>query len=266
MPKSKSKWHSMNIFLISISFLFVSALHYAFFSYEVTKNKPIQTLPQYQKVSVQMASLQKPIEKPKEVVKKPEPKKETSKKEIKELKKQKTIKKPIKKEAKRKIVKQQKKLEKKKVIKKKPEVKKVVKKQIVKEEPKKIEKKVDTKPVLTKKEPLQNVSKENKAQSLKKIKAFKQNYLTQLRAKIDSNKKYPKISKRLNEQGRVIVSFRVLKSGKFENIKILTSSGKKRLDKAALNALKETNSFKVIPQELKVDFLNIELPISFKLQ
>ena len=252
MPKPKSKWHSMNLFLISISFICISTLHYLFFTYEVKKSKPKPIAPEYQKVSIQLASIQKPVETPIE-----KPKKETSKKKPPELKK-KTTKKPIVKKAKRKVVQEAKKTIEKKVIKKKTPPKKIEEKK----EPKKIEKK----PLETKKVPLQKASTENKAQSLKKLKVYKQNYLTQLRAKIDSNKKYPKISKRLNEQGQVVVSFMVLQSGEFKNIKIIKSSGKKRLDKAALKALEETKSFKAIPQELKKSFLQISLPITFKLQ
>jgi len=250
MPKQKTKWHSMNIFLISISFICVSALHYAFFSYEVNKQEPKPIAPKYQKVSVQMATIQKPIEKPKEAQKV----------------KKKSIKKPIKKDAKRKVVQKPKKIIKKKPVKKKTPPKKIIKKEIIKKGPKKIEKKIIKKEVAVNKEPVKKASTENKTQSLKKLKAYKQNYLTQLRAKIDSNKKYPKISKRLGEQGQVIVSFKVLKSGEFKNIKIIKSSGKKRLDKAALKALEETKSFKAIPLELNKSFLEISLPISFKLQ
>lgn len=245
----------MNFKLLVLCFLLISTAHYFLFAQIIQKEPTPIHKPKYQKVTLQMATYKEPIiEKPKEI--KPEPKK------IEEVKKP-IIKKPIiKKKAIKKIVKKKpkkiKKTKPKKVVKKvikKP----IVKKTVVKKEPIKKIKKIDKKEV-------KKVSNINKAQSLERYKQYKQTYLTKLRAKIDSNKKYPSISRRLKEQGIVTVSFRVMKNGIFKNIKVSKSSNKRRLDKAAIKALETTNHFDAFTKEIKDDFLDITLQIAFKLK
>lgn len=233
----------MNFKLLVLCFLSISTAHYFLFAQIIQKEPTPIHKPKYQKVSLQMATYKEPvIEKPKEI--KPEPKK--IEKPI--------IKKPIIKKKLKKIKKTKPKKVVKKVI-KKP----IVKKPLVKKEPVKKIKKIEKKEV-------KKLSNINKAQSLKRYKQYKQTYLTKLRAKIDRNKKYPNISRRLKEQGIVSVSFRVLKNGLFENIKVSRSSGKRRLDKAAIKALEQTNHFEAFPKEIKDDFLDITLQIAFKLK
>lgn len=158
-------------------------------------------------------------------------------------------------------------IKKKKVLKKK--IEKIVKKKTVKKAPRKIQKKEiqkkqEKEPI--KKKTLQKIAKKNQSKFLEKSKKFKRTYLIALREAIDKNKKYPRISKRLEEQGMVLISFTVLKSGLFKNIKVLTSSGKKRLDKAALKALELTGKFKPFGKEIKKEFLELIVPINFKLK
>lgn len=91
-------------------------------------------------------------------------------------------------------------------------------------------------------------------------------YRNRLREEINKNKTYPTISKKLKEEGKVIVSFRVLQNGIFSEIKLLVSSDKERLDKAALNALYDTKHFE--PYDNKIvnkEYLDFEVPIDFKL-
>ena len=90
-------------------------------------------------------------------------------------------------------------------------------------------------------------------------------YASKLREEINKNKTYPTISKKLHEQGNVIISFRVLKSGKFINIRLISSSNKERLDKAALNALYDTKEFEVFDKAINKEFLDFNLPLEFKL-
>lgn len=236
----------MNKLVLFISFTIIAFLHFfaLTFFYEKKQIKLISK-PEYQKVSVQLAS-----------IKTPSPKKEIPKKILKEKE---IIKKPIKKEAKRKTAK--------KVVKKIE--KKVIKKKIIKEaieKPlEKIVKKVP-KPIKEVKKKAPKVANKIATQSLEKYIKIKEDYMTALRAAIDKNKKYPRASKRLGEQGSVMLSFRVLKNGVFQNMKILQSSGKRRLDKAALKALNLTQSFKPFTDEIKKEFMDISLPIKFKLR
>ena len=244
----------MNFKLLVLCFLSISTAHYFLFA-QIIQKEPIPIhKPKYQKVTLQMATYKEPIvEKPKEI--KPEPKKIE---EVQEVVQKPIIKKPIiKKKAIKKVVKKKPK----KIKKTKPKkvVKKVIKKPIVKKQAVKKIKKIEKKEV-------KKLSNINKAQSLERYKQYKQTYLTKLRAKIDSNKKYPSISRRLKEQGIVTVSFRVIKNGIFKNIKVSKSSNKRRLDKAAIKALETTNHFDAFTKEIKDDFLDITLQIAFKLK
>uniref|UniRef100_UPI0040487789 energy transducer TonB n=1 Tax=Aliarcobacter sp. TaxID=2321116 RepID=UPI0040487789 len=103
---------------------------------------------------------------------------------------------------------------------------------------------------------------QNNEQKIKEQK-FIDSYASRLREEINKNKKYPTMSKKLKEEGKVIVSFKVLKNGQFENISILLSSNKERLDKAALNALYDTKEFEAFDKSIKKEFLEFNLPLEF---
>lgn len=90
-------------------------------------------------------------------------------------------------------------------------------------------------------------------------------YSTKLRAEINKNKEYPNISKKLKEEGKVIISFKVLRNGQFTNIRVDISSGIERLDKAALNALYETKEFESFGSNINNEYLDFILPLEFTL-
>lgn len=249
---------------ILFSFIVVFALHYSAFSYMYDIKKEELPKPEYKKVAIQLASFKLPTE--------------VKKIETKPIIENKIVKKPIKKEAKRTIVKKN---QKKKIVKKVVKKKKIYKK-IVKEKPKKhvekkiekeIEKVVIEEPVKIDYEdlklttlPTTKVVSTTKAKPTQQSFHVKKEYKNSLRRLLDRNKKYPRSSKRLQEQGKVIVSFRVLKNGVFENIRLITSSGKQRLDKAALKALNVTGKFKKFPKELNhLAYMDFTLPMKFKL-
>jgi protein TonB len=230
----------MNIFIFILSTLLIISTHIFALALFPEEKEIIIVKPQYQKISMQFAQV---IPAKKAIVKK-EIKKEIIKEEV--------FIKPIKKDAKRKLQKKKKAVAKKsqqKVSKKTPK-KKVVAKKIIKAPIKKVK----------------DVAPQDLAQSLKVYKIFKQNYITKLRSAIDKNKKYPRISRKLKEHGVVTISFRILKSGKFINIKIFKRAIKQRLNKAALNAVVLTEAFEKFPKKLShKEFLDIELPIKFTL-
>lgn len=91
-------------------------------------------------------------------------------------------------------------------------------------------------------------------------------YKNRLREEINKNKTYPTVSKKLKEEGKVIISFRVLQNGLISEIKIHLSSNKERLDTAALNALYDTKQFEPFDNKIvNKEYLDFELPIDFKL-
>jgi periplasmic protein TonB len=111
----------------------------------------------------------------------------------------------------------------------------------------------------------QNEIKENliTQDQINKEKLFIQNYMFQLRQEINKNKSYPVISRKLKEEGKVIVSFRVQKNGLFENIKLKSSCSIKRLDDAALNALYETKSYKAFDKDINKEYMDFDVPLEF---
>jgi periplasmic protein TonB len=237
----------MNKFIISLCFFAVLSLHILLFLYyrntQIITSKPSQNtivLLQLSKV-IQIEETSKPIV---------QEKKEIIEKEIvKELpKKQNIIDKPI--------------------------IKKAIKEDLKKsKEIKKSEDKLvkPTTPTIQKEELKESLNKvvEKIEKSLPQINNQEQEYIdsyaSKLRNEINKNKAYPTISKKLKEEGRVILSFRVLKSGQFTNIKILVSSNKERLDKAALNALYDTKEYESFDESINKEFLDFELPLEFKL-
>ena len=64
-------------------------------------------------------------------------------------------------------------------------------------------------------------------------------------------------------QGTVQVAFRVLRDGSITNIRVVNSP-KKRLGEGAIKTLKSI-SLRAIPSELNEQFLDINIPIEFKL-
>ena len=109
----------------------------------------------------------------------------------------------------------------------------------------------------------QKIETQTNEEKIEKENEYLRKYKTELREEINKNKTYPTISRKLKEQGKVIVSFRVMKNGSFENIKLNGSSNIKRLDEAALNALYETKRFKPFENEINKEFVDFELPLEF---
>jgi protein TonB len=105
---------------------------------------------------------------------------------------------------------------------------------------------------------------ENQKDNLEEQKLIDE-YGIKLREEISKNKIYPNISKKLKEQGIVIVNFKVNKSGVFFDIKLVTSSNKTRLDESAINTIIETKKFKPYNQNIKKEFLEYNLPLEYKI-
>ncbi len=176
------------------------------------------------------------------VIKKPEPKPEPIVKKVIETPVE--IIKPLAKTKSKNIVKQEKK-----------KVEKVVKK----EEAKKIEKTVEKVEIVKKQEAIQTVEKEQSTQKAiqqkqetldsSQIQALENEYLSKLRYLIEKNKIYPRSAKRLNQTGKVHISFIISKDGQIKNAKIIQDSKFKRLDEAAIEILSKINKFEPIPEK-----------------
>jgi len=88
-------------------------------------------------------------------------------------------------------------------------------------------------------------------------------YTSEIRRKIRQNLVYPRMAKRMRMQGTVRVAFKVLRDGTITNIRVVNSP-KKLLAKGAIKTVKSI-SLRAIPSELHEEFLDINIPIEFKL-
>lgn len=141
----------------------------------------------------------------------------------------------------------------------------VVQKKVVKEVAKaKTPAKVQETPVETKKVS-DEVVKETVISSAatQHINDLRSQYKAQLRSKIEENKHYPSMSRRLGQEGTVVVAFTLLKDGHIINITIDTPSPFERLNASALEAVKKVKRFLPIPDELGENKMDIKVPIKF---
>lgn len=88
-------------------------------------------------------------------------------------------------------------------------------------------------------------------------------YKAELRAKIDQNKYYPTLSKRLGQTGTVVVAFTLLEDGHIIDVRIEEPSRYERLNSSALEAVKKVARFKPIPKELGETRMAIKVPVNF---
>lgn len=224
----------MNKFIILPCFIIVVSLHVLFFLY-YRNNEIITSIPnKNSSIQFQLTKVKEEVQKKTEAL--VEEKKEFIKKEI--------VKEIIKK----------------KKLPNKPIINQSQKEEFKEKTVETVEKNID--------KPIENIEQKTEKpipQINNQEKIYIDNYASKLRKEINKNKNYPTISKKLKEEGRVLLSFRVLKSGQFTNIKILASSAKERLDKAALNALYDTKEYEAFDNSINKEFLDFELPLEFKL-
>ena len=90
-------------------------------------------------------------------------------------------------------------------------------------------------------------------------------YLSKIRHQIEKNKTYPKTAKRLNQTGKVYVTFIIEKDGRIKNCKIEKSSQFDSLDEASLETLMKIANFEAIPKELNKDSWEITVPIVYQI-
>ena len=163
-----------------------------------------------------------------------------------------------------KVIEKPKKVEK-KIVKQEKQIKKVVEKtpeKVVEKESENIEKMAvaEQNEISTKQESIIQSNSNNE-----RNKNLESEYLAKVQAKIEKNKVYPKVAKRLNQTGKVIVSFDILKDGKITNIKIIDKSKFEKLDEASIELLRNIGFFEAIPNELNKTVWNIQIPINYQI-
>ncbi len=233
-------------FIFVVSITFVLLIHFTILNNQRAKEKEIVVS---KPTTISKISFQKVI------LKKKKPKKIEKKKVLEKIAKPKPVKRKIKKIVKKSKHKVIKKIPEKKLVKKyeeKKKIEKIVKKQESKIDPSLVKKVTKVKP---KKQLVSNEKKD----------FIKNEYLSKLREVIEKNKVYPKRAKRLKQEGKVLISFEILKDGTIKKINLKDPSKFKRLNNAALDLLKKINRFKPIPKELEKNSLTIDIPISYSI-
>ena len=91
-------------------------------------------------------------------------------------------------------------------------------------------------------------------------------YLAALATRINRRKYYPRMSRRLGEQGMAVLSFVIRRDGGLADIRIVDSSGHSRLDQAAVKTLHRVSPFEPIPATIDRDEWPISVPIVFSLR
>ena len=163
-----------------------------------------------------------------------------------------------------KVIEKPKKVEK-KIVKQEKPIEKIVEKpapKVVEKENENIEKMAvaEQNEISTKQESIIQSNSNNE-----RNKNLESEYLAKVQAKIEKNKVYPKVAKRLNQTGKVIVSFDILKDGKVTNIKIINKSKFEKLDEASIELLRNIGFFEAIPNELNKTVWNIQIPINYQI-
>jgi protein TonB len=88
-------------------------------------------------------------------------------------------------------------------------------------------------------------------------------YKAELRAKIDQNKYYPTMSRRLGQTGTVVVAFTLLKDGNIVNVRLDKPSQYERLNSSALDAVKKVERFRPLPKEVGGLSMDVKVPVKF---
>lgn len=88
-------------------------------------------------------------------------------------------------------------------------------------------------------------------------------FKAELREKINENKFYPIMSKRLGQTGIVIVAFTLLEDGHIIDIRLDTPSPYERLNESALQAVRKVHKFRPIPRELGEERMDLKVPVRF---
>lgn len=97
------------------------------------------------------------------------------------------------------------------------------------------------------------------------IQSLEDAYLSKVRNLIEKNKIYPKVAKRLNQTGKVYVTFLITKDGEIKNCRVHKSSKFESLDNASIEILLKIASFEAIPKELNKNSWEITVPIVYQL-
>jgi len=89
-------------------------------------------------------------------------------------------------------------------------------------------------------------------------------YLSKVRESILRNKFYPRVARRLKQQGEVIVTFAIRWPNTIENIRLIKMTPYALLNESALNSVKGITQLAKMPEKLKTQVLKVEIPLVYR--
>ena len=89
-------------------------------------------------------------------------------------------------------------------------------------------------------------------------------YFARIRSIIDSNKRYPIVSRQREQQGSPKVTFTILRNGIVKDLSV-TSSGHRLLDREARRMILVSSPFPEFPSSMKDKSIKLTIPINFTL-
>lgn len=92
-----------------------------------------------------------------------------------------------------------------------------------------------------------------------------QNFARVVRKKIESCKKYPVAAQAARVEGRTGVKITILKDGRLKKVEVVKSSGRKILDRAAVQSVRDAAPFPPIPEKLRKDEIEMSITLVFKI-
>lgn len=95
---------------------------------------------------------------------------------------------------------------------------------------------------------------------------LEESYRARVRQAVDERKHYPRMARRLELEGRVVVAFTVGAEGRLADLRLVESSGSELLDEAALEAVRQAAPFPPFPAGIERRQWDFILPLSFALE
>jgi TonB family protein len=90
-------------------------------------------------------------------------------------------------------------------------------------------------------------------------------YLSKIKRKIEPRWHYPKSAQKVGLQGKLALSFSILRDGHLDRLELLNSSGQSILDEEALNAVRGAAPYFPLPGRLKISRLNIMATFEYRI-
>ncbi|RLE13949.1 hypothetical protein DRI96_02185 [Candidatus Aerophobetes bacterium] len=91
-------------------------------------------------------------------------------------------------------------------------------------------------------------------------------YIKKIARIINKNKKYPPYAREKGEEGKVEVSFKILKDGDVKDIKIISPSKYAELNKATRKLIEDLSPFPPFPPEINKNVINIKMEVIYELK